>query len=218
MLYLSMESTTCLAVVCKIVVRLILLDQSSHLVSAHFILNGYQIGNGKIIYVVTQLQLGIYLVAIGYSHIVHLVTKANDAQILSICPGSCHAHPYRDALLRFGILPMPYHHFARATHTGGDVTKFTVAMCTLIQVHEIHIDLIPGNLLVELGMEMHQRLTEFLQTMNPHFCRRKSMHPGNDADTFVVVVGRLHRTGNFLAELTVPLYTTLTGRFPEAFK
>src|SRR5690554_5616339 len=142
MLYLSTESTTCLAVVCKIVVRLILLHQSSHLVCAHLILNGYQIGNGKIIYVVTQLQLGIYLVAIGYGHIIHLVTKANDAQILSIGPSRSYPHPYRDAFLRFGILPMAYHHFARTTHAGGDVSEFPVAVRALIQVHEIHIDFI----------------------------------------------------------------------------
>lgn len=47
---------------------------------------------------------------------------------------------------------MPYHYFPAQPHAAHDESEFAVAMCRLVQVHKIHIDLIPGNVSVELGM------------------------------------------------------------------
>jgi len=38
---------------------------------------------------------------------------------------------------------------------------------------------------------------EFLQSMNPHLCWRESMHPRDDADTFVVVFSSFESCRNF---------------------
>ena len=40
------------------------------------------------------------------------------------------------------------------------------------------------------------------------------MHPGDDSDTLIVVVGGFEGSGSSLDELTVPLYTTFYGQFP----
>lgn len=39
----------------------------------------------------------------------------------------------------------------RNTHSGNDEAVLTVAMCGLVQVHEIHVDLLVGDLAVVLG-------------------------------------------------------------------
>ena len=59
----------------------------------------------------------------------------------------------------------------RDVQTGNDETIFPVAMCCLVQVHEIHIDGIIRKLLVSLGMQMKQRLAEDLKSLDPHLGR-----------------------------------------------
>ena len=62
------------------------------------------------------------------------------------------------------ILPMTRYHFPVQSHTCHDKSKLTVAMCTLIQVHKIHIDFTPGNITVKLCMKMQQW---FFKIFNP---------------------------------------------------
>ena len=73
-----------------------------------------------------------------------------------------------------------------------DIAKLSVAVSGLVQVHEIHVDLIVGQLLVCLGMKVKKRLSQLLKTLDPHFCRREGVHPGDDADTFIVVHNLSH--------------------------
>ena len=74
-------------------------------------------------------------------------------------------------------------------------------MSGLVQVHEVHVHCVPGNLFVELCVEMQQRLFQFLQAMNPHFGRRESVHPSDDTDTFFIVVGSFESGGYFFGRV-----------------
>ena len=47
-------------------------------------------------------------------------------------------------------------------------TELPATMSGLVQIHKIHIDGIPGNIAVELGMEMDKRFLKFPQSPDPH--------------------------------------------------
>ena len=68
-----------------------------------------------------------------------------------------------------------------------DVAVLSVAVRRLVQVHEIHVDLVVGKLLIRLGVQMQQGLGQDLKALDPHLCRGEGVHPGDDADTVVVI-------------------------------
>ena len=59
----------------------------------------------------------------------------------------------------------------------------------LVEVHEIHIDGRPGDVSIELGVQVEQGFMEDAQSADPHFCRGEGMHPGDDADAMGGIVG-----------------------------
>ena len=118
---------------------------------------------------IAKTLFGLYLVAVGNGNVVHLVAETENEHILRICPCCGNTLPYGDFLLCLGVGPVADNHLAAQTHAGADVSEFAVAVSALVEVHEVHVDLVPGNLGIELGVEMQQRLGELLQAMNPHF-------------------------------------------------
>ena len=62
-------------------------------------------------------------------------------------------------------------------------------MSTLVEVHEIHVDVVPWNFGIVLGVQVQQRLVQNLQTVNPHLGWRESVHPCDDTHTMSIVVG-----------------------------
>ena len=120
---------------------------------------------------IAQNLLGSYLVTISHGYVVHLVAEAQDEHILGIGHGGSYTCPDSDVLLYLWILPISCYDLAGLAETGADVTELTVAMCRLIEVHEIHVHSIPRNLLIVLGVEVQHRLVELLQAMNPHLGR-----------------------------------------------
>ena len=50
------------------------------------------------------------------------------------------------------------------------------------QVHEPHVDLRPGQLAVELRVQVRQRLAELVEAVDPHLRGREGVHPGDHAD------------------------------------
>ena len=74
------------------------------------------------------------------------------------------------------------------------MTIFPVTMCGLILIHKVHIDGVIGNLLIKLRVEMAKGLIVLLQAHNPHLCRGKGMHPGDDAGTILIVIGLMEGT------------------------
>ena len=83
----------------------------------------------------------------------------------------CCAHPGRDLFLYFSVAPVAHCHFALNTHAGYDMTILSVTMGRLIFIHKVHVNGIVRNLLIELGVQMHQRLSVLLQSQDPGFGR-----------------------------------------------
>ena len=66
---------------------------------------------------------------------------------------------------------MAGHHAVLLTHAGADEAELAAAVRGLVQVHKVHIDAVPRQGRVELGMELHQRFVEDREAVNPHFRR-----------------------------------------------
>jgi len=111
---------------------------------------------------------------------------------VSVSYGSSHTSPNGDLLLGLLALPVTYDYLARYTHTSADVTELDVAVCRLVEVHEVHVDAVPRQLGVILSVEVEERLLESLQALDPHLGWREGVHPSDDTHALLVVVGCLH--------------------------
>ena len=80
----------------------------------------------------------------------------------------------------------------RDIQLGKNETVFTVSVRCLIEVHEIHIDLIIGKLLIGLCMQVQKRLSEFLQALDPHLGGREGMHPCDHTYAVVITCNGAH--------------------------
>ena len=120
---------------------------------------------------VSQTLLELNAVAIGNGNVVHVHTEHQTTNIVSISNTCCYACPYSNLLLSLLVLPITTNNFAGDAHTSADMSELDVTMSTLVEVHEVHVDLAPGNLGVILGVEVKQRLLQLLQTLDPHLCR-----------------------------------------------
>src|SRR3954470_3967183 len=80
--------------------------------------------------------------------------------------------------------------------TAAHEAEFTVAVRRLIRVHEIHINPVPWDVAVKLGMKMQKRLLQGSKSSNPHFCRAECMHPCHDASTVFIRIRLTHQSKN----------------------
>ena len=116
-------------------------------------------------------DLSGYLVTLCYSHLPHIVTESKDLASGSIGYRTGGPHPHRHPPPNLCILPMAGHYFPFNSHAGMNVPMLSIPMSRLVQVHVIHIDGIPGDSHIELGMEMQDRFSIGGQPPNPHFGR-----------------------------------------------
>ena len=79
----------------------------------------------------------------------------------------CGTHPGCQSLLYFLISPVSDDYFSLDSHTGNNMTVLSATMCRLVLIHEIHIDRVIRNFLIELCVQMAQRFSVFFQTENP---------------------------------------------------
>ena len=114
-----------------------------------------------------ELHLGLHLVAFGDSHIPHVVRKSRHPYMAALHDAYRGAHPGCYAAHHLFISPVAHNNLSLNTHAGYHMAVFPVSMGGLVLIHEIHVNGIVGNLLVELCMEMHQGLSVFLQSQNP---------------------------------------------------
>ena len=63
-----------------------------------------------------------------------------------------------------------------------------VAVGRLVEVHEVHVDLCPRKLAVELGVEVQERLLQGGEPGDPHPRRRERVHPDDEADARIGAV------------------------------
>ena len=73
--------------------------------------------------------------------------------------------------------------------TGLDVTELAVAVRGLVEVHEVHVDLGPGQRKIGLSVQVQQRLGQDVEPGDPGLGGRESVHPGHHADALVGAVG-----------------------------
>ena len=74
----------------------------------------------------------------------HVVSKAHDLHILGHCHADGGLHPAADAGLHVIVLPVTGDDLARLAESGSDEAVLAVAVCGLIKVHEVHVDLFVG--------------------------------------------------------------------------
>ena len=55
----------------------------------------------------------------------------------------------------------------------------------LVQVHEVHVDLVPGKRDVDLGVQVQERLSQDVEPGDPRLCRRERVHPRDDTDAVI---------------------------------
>jgi len=142
--------------------------------------------------VVAQTLLKLYTVAISYGYVVHVHTEHQAAYVVSISYTYSYASPCSNLLLGLFALPVAYYYLARYTHTSADMTKLDIAVSRLVEVHEVHIYVLPRKFSVVLCMEVEERLLQCLQALDPHLSRRECVHPCDDTYTLIVVVRSLH--------------------------
>ena len=119
------------------------------------------------IYFPAKLDLSFYLVAFGNGYVSHIICHTAYTDMTALHDTDCSKHPAGDSFLHFSVSPVTYDYFSLDSHSGNNVAIFSVTMCRLILIHEVHINGIIWNLTVKLCMKVHQRLAVLLQTKNP---------------------------------------------------
>ncbi len=143
-----------------------------------------EISDAEGVHFPAEADLGGNFVALGDGDVAHVITDACDLEIARAVPTACGAGPGGEALVDFRILPMADDRLARQAQARADVAEFAAAVRGLVEVHEVHVDVVPWDIAVELGVEVGERLAEDLQAFDPHFRRRERVHPRDDADAF----------------------------------
>ncbi len=128
-----------------------------------------------------EADLGLDLVALGDGDLPHVVAQAGDLQRSYFMQSGGGPLPGGQAILHLGVLPMADDDLARPPHPRADEAELAVAVGGLVQVHEVHVDRSPGQIAVELRVQMGHRLLEGGQPGNPHLRRRKRVHPADYA-------------------------------------
>ena len=87
---------------------------------------------------------------------------------------------------------------ARETHAGVDEARFPVPVRGLVEVHEVHVDRVPREVTIELGVKMDERLLKRVQPAHPHFRWRKRVHPKDEACAVRIGVRFEAKLGDFV--------------------
>ena len=107
--------------------------------------------------------LGLDLVALGDRDVAHVVAEAGDPARLPVALRARGPRPGADALLDLGVGPVADHDLALEAHPGRHEPELPVAVGGLVEVHEVHVDRVPGDLAVVLGVEVEERPLQGLE-------------------------------------------------------
>ena len=102
----------------------------------------------------TEMRFGFHLVTLGDGDAAHVVPEPGDLQRGQLGVPEGRTHPAADAAARPWITDMPGDGLAGVRHAGLDVTELAVAVCGLVEVHEVHVDGRPGQFDPVLGVQM----------------------------------------------------------------
>ena len=171
-----------------VVLGLVVLDDGLDLVVLDGLVGGDQLVDGPGVDRGAEHALGLGLVALGDGHVAHVVAPAHDLHGVGGVPAGAGTGPGGDLLGHLGVGVVADHNLAVDAEAGDDVPELTVAMGGLVQVHEVHVDGLPRDLHVMLGVQLQHRLGEHFQAADPHLGRGEGVAPGDHADD--VRVGR----------------------------
>ncbi len=203
----------------NVVLGLVVLDESLDLIVLDLVVRGDEFVDGPGVDGGAEHALGLGLVAFGDGDVTHVVAPTHDLHVLGGVPAGAGASPGADLLGDFRIGVVADDDLARNAEAGDDVAELTVAVRGLVQVHEVHVDGLPRNLLVVLGGQLQQRLGQHFETADPHLSRGEGVAPGDDADDVRVGGGFGHEgldaVGGLQGRLQDDLGRDLAGRVEE---
>nr|BFE71292.1 hypothetical protein GCM10020092_045930 [Actinoplanes digitatis] len=146
----------------------VLRDQRVDLAVRHRVDDGDQVVHPVRVDGDAEPQLGLDLVALGDRHVPHVVAEAREPQAAQALHAGRGPGPAVDAGHHARVGGVPRHGFAGHAHPGLYVAELPVAVRGLVEVHEVHVDGRPGQRLVQLGVQVQQRLAQRVQPGDPH--------------------------------------------------
>ena len=132
-----------------------------------------------------EANLRLDLVAVRARDLAHVVAEAGDPQRLCLVPAAGRPRPGADPLEDARVRPVPGDGLPAEPHPRREVAELAIAVRRLVQVHEVHVDLRPRELAVELRVQVEERLLERAETGDPHLRGRERVHPGDQADALL---------------------------------
>jgi hypothetical protein len=125
----------------------------------------------------TEAQFSFDLVALGYRDVAHVVAEPGHPHAAEGCVPDGGVGPHSDAFHHRGVCDVTRDRLASQTHARLGVAELTVAVRRLVEVHEVHVDVGPGQLDIGLRVQMQQRLAEEVEPRDPHLRRTEGVHP-----------------------------------------
>ena len=164
-------------------------DKLSYPAFVNRIYDGNKVSNAVAIYRIAHLNLGAQLVTLSHCHIAHIISKTRYLHIPGIIKSGGNTCPDCYLFNNLRIFPVTNHYLTVQPHPRSYKPEFPVAVSRLVQIHEIHVNGIPGDIPVKLCVEVKKGLAQYRKSLCPHFCRRKCMHPCYQSYTPAVVTG-----------------------------
>ena len=166
----------------NVVLNLVVFDDALDLIVLDGFVGCDELVDGPSVDGCAEHALGFGLVAFGDGHVAHVVAPTHDLHVVGSIPAGAGACPGADFFGNGRIGVVADHDLAVDAQTGQDVTELTVAVCGLVQVHEVHVDGFPRDFEVVLRVELQQRLGEHFEAADPHLGRGEGVAPGDHAD------------------------------------
>ena len=195
------------------VAAFVLIDQRVNIAVADGVHHLHQIANRPGIDGETELDLCGNFIAVSDRHFTHVIAKTADFQMTGILFRDRLTHPGADTLMGLFILPVTGNHGMLLTHTRANEAELATAMCSLVQVHKVHIDTVPRQRRVKLGVELQQRFVEHGQAVDPHFGRGEGVQPHHQTSATIVVIRVAANSGDFIRRGAQRFQHQFAGQF-----
>ena len=147
---------------------------------------------------IAEPQLGLDLVAFGDGDVAHVVAEAGQAKLLGGVPAGGGARPGADPAADDRVARVAGDGLAPQRQAGLDVAELAVAVGGLVEVHEVHVDLGPGQRQVGLGVQVQQAACARTSSPAIHALAGENVCiQAIDADAVVVPRWRRCRPGGY---------------------
>ena len=172
----------------ELVALLVVLEQALDRVGRDGPYRIHELADAVAVHGEAEPQLCLDLVALRDRDVAHVVAEPRDREPLRLVPAAGCPCPPGDPLDEDRILPVPGDGLPAPGHASLEESVLAVAVGRLVQIHEIHVDLRPRELAVELCVEVQERLLQGGEPGDPHPCRRERVHPDDEAGTRIRAV------------------------------